>query len=362
MRHRFALTTALFSALALCGLQAGAQTPITLDQAMAHPDWIGPAVGNAWWSWDSTRVVYETKRPASPLLDTWQLAAAGGTATRVDEAAQAGIDSASPVYDAARTRLAFVRHGDIFERDQRSGTLTQVTRSSEEESDPQYSADGRSLQFRVDNSWYAWNSRDRLVDTIAIALASKDPAAKPAADAQRDMQLRLIATLKRQSDDREAQRQQGQLLRKLDPTRVPAPAYLGDDIKIDGTALAPNGRWLLVVTSPKSADVGRVGKLPRYVTESGYEEFEDQRVRVGRNSPIAQGLKLVELATGKVRDLAFDTLPAIAVDPLADLRKAQKLDPLKGNRPLRVLNEGDNSGAATIRWSADGSQLAVQVR
>ena len=362
MRHRFALTTALFFALALCGLQAGAQTPITLDQAMAHPDWIGPAVGNAWWSWDSARVVYETKRPASPLLDTWQLAAAGGTATRVDEAAQAGIDSASPVYDAARTRMAFVRHGDIFERDLRSGTLTQVTRSSGEESDPQYSSDGRSLQFRVDNSWYAWNSRDRLVGTIAIAVASKDPAAKPAADAQRDMQLRLIATLKRQSDDRDAQRQQGQLLRKLDPTRAPAPAYLGDDIRIDGTALAPNGRWLLVVTSPKSADVGRVGKLPRYVTESGYEEFEDQRVRVGRNSPIAQGLKLIELATGKVRDLAFDTLPAIAIDPLADLRKAQKLDALKGNRAVRVLNEGDNSGAATIRWSPDGSQLAVQVR
>ena len=117
-----------------------------------------------------------------------------------------------------------------------------------------------------------------------------------------------------------------------------------------------------MVTSAKGADVGRIGKLPQYVTESGYEEFEEQRVRVGRNSPIAQNLKLVDLASGSVRDLSFDSLPGIATDPLAELRKAQKLDPLKGNRPVRVMTEGDNSGAATIRWSDDGNQLAVQIR
>lgn len=362
MRHRSALATAFLATLALAAAQARAQTPITLDQAMAHPDWIGPAVDTARWSWDSQRVLYELERPASPLKDVYQQLATGGTATRVDEAAQAGMDVASPVYDAARTRLAFVRHGDVFERDLRSGALTQVTRSVDAEADPQYSADGRSLQFRQGNSWFAWNSRDRLVSTIAIAVASNDPGAKPVADAQREMQLRLIATLKRQSEDREAERLQGQLLRKLDATRAPAPAYVGDDVKIDGTSLSPDGRWLLVVTSPKDAEVGRIGKLPRYVTESGYEEFEDQRTRVGRNWPIAQALKLVALATGKVTDLAFDPLPGINVDPLADMRKAQKLDALKGNRAVRVLNQGDNSGAATIRWSGNGSQLAVQIR
>ena len=362
MRLRSALAAALFTTLAVSTPHARAQTPITLDQAMAHPDWIGPPVDSAWWAWDSQRVLYELKRPASPLQDVYQQAATGGAAARVDEAAQSGMDAASPVYDAARTRLAFVRHGDVFERDLRSGALTQVTRSADAEADPQYSADGRSLQFRAGNSWFAWNARDRLVSTVAIAVAAKDPADKPKQDAQRDMQLRLIATLKRHSDDREAQRLQAQLLRKLDATHAAAPAYLGDNVKIDGTSLSPDGRWLLVVTSPKDADLGRIGKLPRYVTESGYEEFEEQRTRVGRNWPIAQALKLVALASGKVTDLSFDPLPGIGVDPLAEMRKAQKLDALKGNRPVRVLNEGDNSGAATIRWSSNGSQLAVQIR
>ena len=352
-------------ALALGGLLASAslraQTPITLDQAMAHPDWIGPPVESPWWSWDGRTVYYKLKRPGSPLRDTYAQPRTGGVATRVDEAGLASIDAAAPVYARDRTRMAFVRNGDLFERDLRSGALTQVTRSNAEEADPQYSADGLSLQFRIGTDWFAWRRQDQLVSQVVQLVAAKDPAAEPAADSMREMQLRLIATLKRQDEDRKAQRAQQALERRQDPTRAVAPVYLGD-VQVDGSSLSPNGRWLLVVTSPKGAEQGRVGKLPRYVTESGYEEFEDQRIRVGRNGPIAESLKLVDLQTGKVRDLAFDALPGIATDPLAAMRAAQKLDPLKGNRPVRVLNEGDNSGAATVRWSADGSGLALQVR
>ncbi len=160
----------------------------------------------------------------------------------------------------------------------------------------------------------------------------------------RDMQLRLIATLNRQKQEREAQRAQAEAQRRSDPTQPAAPVYLGEGLKIDATALSPNGRWLLVVTSAKDADVGRIGKLPLYVTESGYEEFEEERVRASdatRRSRRTSSWWTWPAAAS--RDLSYDSLPGIATDPLADLRKAQKLDPLKGNRPVRVISEGDNS-------------------
>ena len=37
---------------------------------------------------------------------------------------------------------------------------------------------------------------------------------------------------------------------------------------------SPDARRMLVVTIAKSAQKGRQGQLTRYVTESGYEEFE----------------------------------------------------------------------------------------
>ena len=85
------------------------------------------------------------------------------------------------------------------------------------------------------------------------------------------------------------------------------------------------------------------------MTESGYEEFQEVRTRVGRNSPIAQALWLVDLGTASARELKFDTLPGIAVDPLATLRKAAGKEPLKGNRDVQVATRGDNCLLYTSR-------------
>src|SRR6185312_6096362 len=109
-------------------------------------------------------------------------------------------------------------------------------------------------------------------------------------------------------------------------------------------------------------DAGKAGKLQRFVTESGYEEQEEERTRVGRNDPLPQKLWLVDVANGKVSELKFDALPGIATDPLAALRKAAGKEALKGNRPVQVATSGDNGSAPTLLWSNDGRNAAVMVR
>ena len=121
-------------------------------------------------------------------------------------------------------------------------------------------------------------------------------------------------------------------------------------------------KYLLVVTKKKGADAGRAGKMPTYVTESGYEEFEDVRTRVGRNDPLPQALWLVDAADGSVRELKLDPLPGIAADPLAALRKAADKEPLKGNRAVQIATSGDNGDGSRMQWSADGRNAAVMLR
>jgi dipeptidyl aminopeptidase/acylaminoacyl peptidase len=133
-------------------------------------------------------------------------------------------------------------------------------------------------------------------------------------------------------------------------------------VDIVDSALSPDGRWLLVATTEKGAATGTAGKMPKYVTESGYEEFEDVRTRVGRADPLPQKLWLAEIATGKVSELTFDVLPGIATDPLAAMRKAAGKDPLKGNRAVQVATSGDNGDAPTLLWSNDGRTAAVMIR
>lgn len=311
-----------FLAAAIFSVPAAAATPISLDQAMAHPDWIGNPAETAWWSWDGKHVFYKQKRAGSPLRDTFE--AAAGAPRLVGDAELADLDGATVVYHRARTRSILLRNGDVFERDLKSGALTQITRGANGVAAPQYSTDGASIQFRVGHDWLSWNRADRLLSPLAMARAAKDPAAPADDDAMRTTQMRLIATLQRQKDDRDAGRDRAEQERRADATRAPAPIYLGDKIVIDASALAPSGRWLLLATAPKTSEQGRIGKLPRYVTESGYEEFDDQRTRVGRNMPAPHTLKLVDLATRTVRDLSFDTLPGIGIDPLASMRARAK--------------------------------------
>src|SRR5690606_35157597 len=96
----------------------------------------------------------------------------------------------------------------------------------------------------------------------AVVKAEKDPAAAPEPDDLRDLQLRLFDTLRKEKEQREAQRERDLALRGVDATRAPAPVYLGKDLTISHSALSPDGRHLLVATEPKSAEAGRAGKMP----------------------------------------------------------------------------------------------------
>ncbi|TXI51590.1 MAG: S9 family peptidase [Lysobacter sp.] len=362
--------TATFAAIVVaCASALGFATPASAQDAtakpldlatiMADPDWIGNSVEQAWWSWDSRELLHLRKRDGATIRDLWRVPATGGDARKVDDAARASLDAARPAFDAARTRMAFARNGDLFVRDLRSGALTQLTRTEAQDARPQWSRDG-GLVWRAGNDWFRWTAAGGVAQALNVQ-AADDPAKPPKADDLRDRQLRLIETLKNDRARRDAAREQERAWRATDPTRAPMPVYLGKNLEIADSALSPDGRWALIVTTEKDADAGTAGKMPKYVTESGYEEVEEVRTRVGRNAPLPHRLWLIDIAAAKATELKFDALPGIAVDPLAELRKRAKQKPLEGARAVRIETDGDGSGPA-IHWSDDGANAAVLVR
>lgn len=356
---RFA-TPALLAALLFPPAAAAQDLPLTIEQVMADPDWIGPPVERAWWAWDGKSVQYLLKREGSLVRDTFTQPVEGGAAQRIGDGERGSLDAPAPAYDVQRARMAFVRNGDVFVRDLRSGALTQLTRSEAGESQPRFSPDG-GVVWRAGNDWFRWTPQGGVAQA-AIIRAERDPNTAPKPDALREQQLRTLQTLANDRALREEARKQAEAWRRADPSRAPAPAYLGDDVSIIDSALSPDARWLLVVTQPKGTDAGQAGKMPKYVTESGYEEFEATRTRVGRNSPPGQRLWLVDVAGASVRELKFDALPGIADDPLAVLRKQAGREALKGNRDVQIATSGDNGNASNLRWSDDGRSAAVMVR
>ncbi|MDC8013720.1 S9 family peptidase [Tahibacter soli] len=370
MRLPVAVSTAL---MCFAAQSAGAAT--SLDQIMSDPDWIGAAVETPYWSVDGGAVYYSLKRQGSPVRDLHRVTLADGKDAVLTPAEIADADATGAVYDHARNRAAFVRNGDVFVRDLTNGRLIQVTRTTQDEAAPQFSADDTAVQYRVGNDWYSYDLRSAIAGPVAVLKAEKDPNEKKPGDFE-ELQLRLISTVKQDYDNKQAQKARAEELRKADPTRASTPYYLGDDVQIAESALSPSGRWLLVVTTPKSFDAGRVGKMPVYVTLSGYEEVEDVRTRVGRGAPVAHTLWRVDVASHAATKLDFAALPGIKDDPLAAVRaeneKAAKKEEAKADdkKDKKSAKQDDKKTEAkdrdvqvgAIQFTRDGATAALMVR
>ncbi len=358
------------------------QPDLTLEKIMADPDWIGPAVKDPYWSADGRAVYYSLKRIGSPIVDQHRIDPKSRRDQVLDAAAMADADGPA-VYDRAGKHAAFIRNRDVFVRDLATGHLTQITRTPQNKSALQFSLDGRLLSFRGDDDWFVHDFRSGVTAQAAIVKAEKDPNAPPADDL-RDMQLRTFSTLKKLHDEAELKRLHEEALQKGDVTRPVLPFYLGDELVIRSTELSPDARWMMVITEPKSQVKGREGQLTRYVTESGYEEFEKERVRVGRNPPAPQSLLLLDLTAHTVHALPMDALPGIYDDPLKSVREenakalpAATAPPAEGALPAAgakappsserkprgvwLVSDEPDASAGGVIWSADGRVAGIQM-
>ncbi len=352
-------------------------TALTLEQIMADPDWIGGFIRDAYWSVDGGAVYYSAKRQGSPVVDLHRI----DVRTKpprdevVNAAAMAGADGPA-VFSRDGSRAAFVRNGDVYLMHPGRHDRVQITRTPQSESDPQFSADGTLLSFRVGTDWFVHDERTGLTAPAATLIADEDPETVPKPDDMRDVQLRVFDTLRKLHADKDTLRRQDAEDRLADASRAATPFHLGENVRILETVLSPDAHWLAVVTESKLAAPGLEGKLTRYVTESGYEEAETERLRVGRNPPAPQSVWLLDLHQHAMHPLALDGLPGIHDDPLKAVREenaqraaatatapaATPASAAPATRGVLVIAKDPHSHLGGIKWSRDGRHLAIMAR
>ncbi|MBX3724819.1 MAG: prolyl oligopeptidase family serine peptidase [Xanthomonadales bacterium] len=349
MRRTALLLAAL---MALIPALARAALP-DLEQIMEHPDWIGPPVEDAWWSLDGREALYRIKRAGSPLRDTRAINLRGERDAAVGDDRLAVLDGAAPVFDRDRRRALFLRNGDLFIRDLRSGRLTQLSRGVDGLAEPRFMADGRVL-VRAGERWLIMDAATGMARPLIDLRMEDEPDSAGKDELLRQVQLRLFDTLARQRADRAAERSEDLRQRGVDSSRAPAPWFLGKGRRLVASEPSPNGRWLLIVTAAESAEAGERGKMPLYVTESGYTEIEEVRTRVGRNLPQGVQFELLDIQTRTRQPIDLGKLPGVAEDPLAFLREGNPAAPkAPEQRAVSLLGS---------RWNAEGSRLALMLR
>ena len=384
---------ALTFMLALLSFAAAADQPgttattgLTMEQIMADPDWIAGQIqvpeefeesgGAPYFSVDANSVYYQLKRSGSPISDLHHIDLGDGKDDVIGAGSMSTVDGYQAVYAQTNTHAAFIRSGNVFLRDLHSGKTVQITRSEEHESSPQFSADGLKLSFRVHNSWFIYDLASAVTAPAAVLKTERDPADPPKDDGLRDLQLRLFSTLRKVDGDKKTAREHAQAMQSADSTRAALPFYLGTDARIVDTQLSPDTHWMLVTTQAVGFDEGKKGKLTRYVTDSGYADFEPVRVRVGNNGPAPQTLWLFDLTAHKATKLDYSNLSGIHDDPLIAVREenakasdSKAMDEGKSgkhsdhNKAEKTQKPEDRTiQVVGVAFNRSGSTAAVQLR
>ncbi len=328
---------------------------VPLEQIMADPLWMGPPVEAAWWQLDGESVVYRVQRDETGARDLRRITLESGEDARVDYADHAELDGEDPVIHEPTGRAVFVRDGNLFVRESGADAPRQLTRATDEDARPAFSPDGARLVFERDAQWWMLELESGLSWPVTDLRFEKDPDAAPE-DLLEKAQLRLFEKSLAEDAERErATREEARRAAAEDPTRAPAPWYLGDEHEATSSRLSPDGRWLLLAVAPADHDDGRDGQMPHYVTVDGYVDIESVRTRVGRNAPAPQALWLLDLHAREKHELDLSGLAGIDEDPLAELKAAQDLDPLDDDALRDITVTG-------IEWHPEAERAAVQLR
>jgi dipeptidyl aminopeptidase/acylaminoacyl peptidase len=316
---------ALCLLLVLPALPARAEAPgLTLEQIMADPDWIGNPPEDPYWSDDGRSVYYERERDGvgKNPKDLFRVDLASGKTVRI-EPAERGKADAPGKRSLDRKKKVYARQGDVFVKDLTTGAVRQITRTSEEETDPFFLADGKRVGFYRGNQPFIYDLTSGLVSQAADLKLEKDPAEKDEPAFLEAQQTRLLDVIRQRQEQEKREREEARAHQRADPTRPPLPWYLGKELSIEQVSLSPSGDWLAVVTAPKrEEDDRKPSKLPRYVTESGNVDTRDVRAKVGTEKPEPHSVVLLDLREHERHALDWSALPGIKDDPLKALREA----------------------------------------
>lgn len=343
-----------------------ATVSLSMEQIMAHPDWLGRQPETAVWSADSSSVFYQRKRDGSELRDWYKASLSGGNGELVALSDVHQISAEDVVYNAAGTLQAYTFEGDVFLRDLQNGSLLQLTRDSERQTDVAFLVDGR-VQYREGWVFYAHDiktgQRTELA-SLKLEEAPKAPAQPKGYLAEQQHKLiEFVALEQKNASERFEARQQLQ----QQNTHLPAQAfYLGKEQQVVGASLSPKANYL-VVSVRKAGKRNDKDIMPNYITANGDIAAQPVRGRVNDVVPAAQRVLLLNLKDGSSTELSYSSLPGYNEDVLADVKaenakaRGEKYKTAKVIRDIGLMTDWYWSQSA-IRWHNNGDEVALMLK
>lgn len=337
---------------------------LTLQQAMANPDWMGRQPESAVWSVNGQNIHFKQKQLGTELRDRF-LIDRSGKVIPITLAQDHLFNSANAVYNAQKTLASYIIGGDIFIADLTNERIHQVTRTSVREGGLQWLNDGR-LVYRVGQTLLSYDVDSR--DTVELAQFKNNdaPVLKQAEGFLAVEQQALIGYVDLQYRNKQDRFNRQAARSAKNQASASKPIYLGKNTVIKGVQLAPNGQFALVVTQPKRDWRDDSDIMPNYISDNGNVLAESVRRRVADAKPITSTLHFVNLVSGETKVIPMDSLPGFDEDVLAAVKhenaeaKGEQYVSTKKPRAINLMSDWGWAQSA-IKWNEQGTQVAVML-
>lgn len=347
--------------------EADATVSLTMEQIMAHPDWLGRQPGTAFWDAGSGKIYYQRKREDNELRDWYQHPLTSVTNGNIVPLADVHkIGAGEVVYNQDRSLQAYVFEHNIFVKEVHSGAVTQITRDSQTQTEPQFLQDGR-LVYRQGWTYYAVDLSSGFSSEI-FSLKTEEKPKAPAVPAGylAQEQHKLIGYIALQHKNQTERYQAQQQLIQENSSVAPTAFYFGKDKEVVAASLSPDARYV-IVSIRNSTKRSEKDIMPDYVTASGDIIARQVRGRVNDIRPEPQTLYLLDLSDKSIQPLSYNRLPGYNDDVLAEVKaenakvKGEKYRSEKVIRDIGLMTDWYWRQSA-IRWHSSAKQVAVMLK
>ncbi|MFZ5999917.1 MAG: prolyl oligopeptidase family serine peptidase [Bacteroidota bacterium] len=342
----------LVSTVAFCQNLA----PLSVEKIMRDPKWIGVAPSSVNWSDDGKQVYFNWNPDSNPGDSLYAITLANRTPQKVSASTRRALPATNGDYNDARTKKVFEKNGDLFLLDIPSGKITTITKTSEREFAPRFSADEKRIIFTSTQNLFAWTiatgSFEQLTDFKRGSKKTEPKLSEQEKWLKAD-QLAYFQILKERNENKKGTDKS----RKADQPKRPKEIYL-DDKNVDNVQLSPDEKFITYRLTKTGSAKNTI--VPNYVTESGFTEDIPARTKVG-GTQNAHEFFVYDISRDTVLQVKTNDIPGIFDEP--DYKKdypAKKTDESKDKK------EKKPEPRATIIhgpvWSKDGKYAVVVVR
>lgn len=284
----------------------GKKFELTIDNIMRGPGLVGYEPTSVRWSPDSQKIYFRWKKADEPLkaeLSTYVVNADGTGLKKLSEDEVKLLPPVGGDVSDDKKTVVYADSGDIFIYDLATGNRKQLTKTTDIEGNPRFTADNRSITFTRQNNLYSISLDSNLLEQLtdiraagsptttsasvgagagfggARSQQNQDSSSRTGTESQESLKKEERSLLdvireraeKREDDDRK--RKEAEKDRRK-PFQLTAGQNAGN------MTLSPDGKYV-IVTVNESGTGSKSTIVPNYVTESGYTEDIPSRTKVG---------------------------------------------------------------------------------